>query len=173
MTRFVLGVVVGVLAAIGYVRFDLALPSWLQLPDMLRGNLVSTATESALYDLDPDPAVRTRALEVYFANRAREAAKVDAEAGSPFIQALHKSRAVREARQLTGEWSASSEVLTKPALREALERKLGTSDTGALKLQLLADALDRKPFIKSWLERHAAPLTRDGLPALLKRIAAQ
>lgn len=173
MTRFVLGVVFGALAAIGYVRFDVVLPAWLQLPDLLRGNLVSTATESELYDLERDLTARSRALEVYFANRAREAARVDLEAGSPFLQALYRRRAAREARQLKGEWNAFDEVLAKPALRTAMERKLGTSDAEALKLQMLADALDRKPFLKRWLEQSAAPVARDSLPMLLDRLAAQ
>jgi hypothetical protein len=99
MAKFIAGLVAGVLLAIGYVRFDVALPPFLRLPDLLRGNVIATATEAELYGDVVDPAVRRRALEIFFANRPADAASLDAEAGHPFLAALHRERAVREARQ--------------------------------------------------------------------------
>ena len=72
MLKFILGVVFGAGLAVGYVRYNVELPEYLQLTDKLRGNLVSTATEFELYDLDQDIATRRRALEILFANRAEK-----------------------------------------------------------------------------------------------------
>lgn len=51
MFKFVFGTIVGAFLAFGYVRFDLSLPAPFQLPDRLRGNLIATATESDLFNL--------------------------------------------------------------------------------------------------------------------------
>jgi len=173
MAKFILGVVLGALMAIGYVRFELALPAVLQLPDKLRGNLVSAATESELYDLDRDPATRTRALEIFLANRSAEAARIDAAAGHPFLAALYRERAAREARQLAMEWTAYDEVLAKDGLRDALERRLGTTETDTMKRQLLIESLARKPFLKSWLEKNVGPATRETVRDVLRRAGAK
>ncbi|MGD9785884.1 MAG: hypothetical protein AB7E80_09050 [Hyphomicrobiaceae bacterium] len=172
MLKFVLGIVVGALLSIAYVHFGLAPPKVVELPSRLAGNVVSTATESVLYDLDADAAARRRALEVYFANRAPDAAAADAEAGHPLLTALHRERARREARQLLQTPAAFDEALAKPALREALERKHGTTDTGTLKKAMLMEALERKPFLKAWLARNGAPLTDATLGDALKATAA-
>ena len=50
MLKFVLGVVFGALMSFGYVLYNIELPEVFQLPDILRGNLISTATEATLYD---------------------------------------------------------------------------------------------------------------------------
>lgn len=151
MLKFVLGALCGCLVAFGYVRYAIDLPEVLLLPERLRGNLISAATEGDLYDLSLDEMARRRALEVYFHNRPADAAELDREAGHPFLNALHKSRADHEARLLTGELAAFDTVFSKPALRAALERKHGTNDTAKLKRALLAEALDRQTFLKSWL----------------------
>lgn len=151
MARFLIGVLFGVVLSVGYVRYELELPAWLQLADRLRGNLVSTAIEAELYDLDRDAASRRRALEVYFDHRAADAAKLDAEAGHPFLTALHRQRAAREARALTAEWSAFGAVLAKPELRSALEKRHATADDDTLKRRMLAASLKGKPFLERWL----------------------
>jgi hypothetical protein len=152
MLRFALGVIAGALLAFGFVRFDIAPPSWFGLPERLRGNLVSTATEAALYDLGGDGAEATRALEVYFANRPADAAALDAASGHPFLTALRRTRATREARQVLARWEASDAALAQPALRAALERRHGVRDTHALKEAMLAEALSDMPFLAAWLE---------------------
>lgn len=60
MLRFVLGIVAGALLSIAYVRFDAAPLKFMGLPGDLAGNVVSTATESVLYDLDANAAARSR-----------------------------------------------------------------------------------------------------------------
>ena len=80
MLKFVLGVVLGVLLAFGYVRWNIELPAFLTLPDKLRGNIVSTATESELYDLDGDPGAR-------LANSASTAADDRQSAGDRSVDA--------------------------------------------------------------------------------------
>lgn len=172
MTRFLIGLVVGAALAFGYVRYDVALPAVLQLPDRLKGNVITTTIEADLYAIGGDAGVRRRALETYFANRAADAAKVDAEAGHPFLAVLHRQRAQREARILAGEWSAYGTSLAKPELRTVLERRHGTTDEEALKRHMLAASLDKTPFLKQWL---AAQPGQDGsdLLATLRRLAAR
>ena len=168
MFKFVLGVVFGAVMSFVYVHYNIQLPAYLQLPDILRGNLISTATEETLYDLDAGKAERQRALEVYFDNRAQDAARIDAAYGHPFLTALHKERASRHARQLSMAWSAFDEALSKSALRQTLERKYGTDDADALKRAMLMDALERKPFLKQWLEKTNGPVSAGKLRDLLK-----
>jgi len=171
MGRLVLGVLLGALLAIVYVRYDWQLPMLLQLSKKLQGNLVSSATESALYDFEADAESRRRALVVYFANRAESAAKLDAEAGHPFLSALVAERARREARQLMAIDEGSEVALSKPALREALARKHGTNDPAALKDAVRLQALDERPFLKAWLERKVGPITGDNLTDALEQAA--
>ncbi|MEZ5855945.1 MAG: hypothetical protein R3D67_14825 [Hyphomicrobiaceae bacterium] len=173
MAKFILGAIAGALLSLAYVHYNVALPGALQLPERLRGALISTATETQLYDLDADPAQRRRALEVFFTFRAPDAVKIDAQAGFPFLMALEKHRATREARQLLLAASAFRETLEKAALRAALERKHGTQDTAQLQLRMLEDALNRKPFLKRWLEKHDRAVQGTGLIAALAEAARQ
>jgi hypothetical protein len=172
MLRFVLGVVLGAALAFGYVRWNVELPAFLTLPDKLRGNIVSTTTEAELYDLDRDPGTRRRALEILFANRAGYAAKVDADAGHPFLSALLAERASREARQLAAQWAAFDAILAKPALRAAQERRHGVTETDPLKRAMLYEAMDRQAFLKGWLARNAGPVTPDNLREVLRRVGS-
>jgi hypothetical protein len=167
MLKFLTGTAVGVVLAVLSVRFDIAPPAIFGLPDKVRANLVSTAIEGDLYDLSAEAAVRERALEVYFKNRAGDAAALDAGAGHPFLNALLRARAAREAQELIGQWTAYDAVLAKPALRGVLEKKHGTDVAEALKRAMLFDALERKPFLKSWLAVYAGEVTRENLRALL------
>lgn len=171
MARFLVGMLVGIAIAFGYVRYDIALPDWLALPDRLKGNLISTAAEVDLYDLERDAATRSRALETYFAHRAIDAARVDAESGHPFLNALYRKRAVREARTLTGEWSAYELALAKPELRRVLEKRYATTESELLKKRMLAGSLEKQTFLKQWI---AANIGEDGgdILAILRRIAA-
>lgn len=172
MIRFFLGVLFGIAVAFGYVRYDIDLPGWLGLPDRLKGNIISTAAEVDLYDLERDAATRRRALETYFAHRATDAASVDAEAGHPFLNALYRRRAVHEARTLTAEWSAYESILAKPALRAELESRYGTSNDDTLKRRMLAASLDKKLFLKQWLAANGNSEDADQL-SVLRRLADQ
>lgn len=173
MLKFLLGVVFGALMSFVYVYYNIQLPAVLQAPDKLRGNLVSTATEDALYDLDAESAAKQRALEVYLANRSDDAAKIDAAFGHPFLAALYRERASHLARQLSMSWHAFDEVLSKDALRKTLETKHRTSDPDALKRAMLMEALERKPFLKRWLEKTAGPVTTDNLRDMIEKAAAR
>ena len=171
MLKFILGVLFGAGLAVGYVRYNVELPDYLQLSDKLRGNLVSTATEGQLYDLDLDIATRRRALEILFANRAEFAVEVDQEFGHPFLSALYRKRAIREARLLRGQWSAYDEGLAKDNLRAALERTHGSSDPLVLKQRMLQAALAKSyPFLESWLKKEGEPIGEGELLETLKRV---
>ena len=171
MLKFILGVIFGAALAVGYVRYNLDLPEYLQISDKLRGNLVSTATEGDLYDLGRDIAMRRRALEVLFANRPEFAVEVDQEFGHPFLKALYKRRAIHEARLLRGQWSAFDMGLEKAELRAALERKHGANDPLVIKQRMLQAALAKSyPFLKRWLEQKGEPAGEGELLATLKRV---
>jgi len=172
MLKFLLGILLGAMMAFGYVRWNVQLPAALLLPEKLRGNIISTVVEADLYDLGRGAQARQRALEVLFATRPDYAARLDAGAGHPFLSALHRERAAREARQLLIQWPAYDDVLAKPALRAALERKHGSADPEVLKLAMLREALDRQPFLKSWLKDHAGDAVGGDLRALLRNIGA-
>lgn len=170
MRQFLGGVAAGVLLSWSYVYWDWELPGVLNLPKMLRGNLVSTAVEDALYDLNADAGEQQRALKVLFENRADFAAQMDADAGHPFIAALRRHRAVREARQLLSVLAAHKEALNQPGLRAALERKHNTSETSLLLERMSSDSLDGQSFLKSWLESEGLPIEPSSLGATLTRV---
>jgi hypothetical protein len=158
MQKFLIGTALGAILSFVFVRFGLEPPAITKLPDKFKANVVATVVEGDLYDLAAEAEVQERALKVYFANRAGDAAKLDAAAGHPFLTALHRARARREAGQLNALWQAYDATLAQAALRATLETKHGTTDTEALKRAMLLDALDKKPFLKAWLTReHGAP----------------
>ena len=167
MLKFVGGLLAGIVLALGYVRFDFALPEFLEAPEKIRGGVVSAAIEEDLYDLSADPGRRMRALEIYFINQAEAAAELDAEVGHPFLIALRRMRAMREARQLAMQWSAYDAALAQNALRDMLVRKHGTTEDDALKRAMLMEALQDKPFLQSWLTVEYGPVTKDNLRDLL------
>jgi hypothetical protein len=167
MLKFFLGLFAGIIGSVTYVYFNVQLPEFMQLPGLLKDNIVSSTTEEALYDLGGEATGRQRALEIYFASRPAEAAQLDADSGHPLMGALYAQRATREARQVSMMWSAFDVALEKPALRQALERRHGTTDTEALKLTMLLDAIGDRPFLKSWLEQAYGPVTADNVRARL------
>ncbi len=171
MLKFFTGTALGAALAFVFVRFGLEPPAITKLPDKLKANLVATAVEAELYDLDAPEDVRQRALKVYFDNRAGDAAKLDAEAGHPFLAALYRDRATREARQLNAAWGGYDAVLAKPALRAALERKYGKTEDDPLKLAMFLDALARQPFLKTWLEREHGDVTAENVREVIGEAA--
>ena len=172
MLKFLLGVIAGALLSFGYVRYNVQLPEILQLGDRLRGNLISTAVEQDLYNLERPTETHRRALEVFFANRPADAAAIDARNGYPFLQRLHSRRAIRQARILSMQWSAFDAALSRPELRKVLERKHGTSSDVELKRAMLVDALDREPFLKQWLITQGEQINPQTLQDVLKKYRA-
>lgn len=172
MLKFFFGVVFGAVLAFGYVRWDVSLPDVIELPDELRGNLISTVVEVDLYALDDELAKRQRALEIFLTNRPSFAVEVDAEFGHPFLEALYRKRAIREARQLRLEWSAYDKALSKRALRAQLEEKHGTQDLLVLKKEMLFAAFERKPFLKSWMDRKQLNISKYDLLDSIKEVSA-
>lgn len=173
MLKFLIGLASGVFLAVIFVHYDLALPAIFDLPEKVKKNVVSAAVEGEIYDLSADAAVRGRALAVYFKNRAGDAVKVDAEAGHPFLNALVRARAVREARQLALQWTAYDKVLAEPRLRAALEAKHGVAEDEALKRAMLWQALDKKPFLSAWLAQEHPAMSAETLRDVLGEVGAR
>ncbi len=173
MAKFLIGLAIGIALAFGYVHWGISAPGIVGLPDKLRGNVVSTAVEGELYDLDRPLDVRHRALEVFFQNRPQFAAEVDAEFGYPFLNALYLKRVIRKARILRGYWSAFDKLLDQPALREKLEKTHGTTDETALKRAMLFEKYQEEDFLKQWVAKHDGKVTPETLMPLLKKLSAQ
>lgn len=173
MAKFLIGLAVGIALAFGYVRWGISAPDVLEIPDKLRGNLVSTAVEGDLYDLEKPLDVRRRALEVFFQNRAQFAAEVDAEFSHPFLNALYLKRVIREARILRGYWSAFDKLLEQPALRKRLEETHGATEETALKQAMLFEKFQEEAFLKQWAAEHEDKVTPETLMPLLKKLSAQ
>ncbi len=171
MLKFFLGLFAGALLSFVYVRYDVELPEWMQLPHVLRENIAATAALSDLYDLSRGEDVRRRALEVYFQTQAKKAAQLDADYGHPFFKNLYHKEATRQARILQQAWSAFDVALSKPALRSSFERKYGVSDPLALKQAMLAEQLRKKhKFLASWLKKTYGDVPNDQLFARLKEL---
>jgi hypothetical protein len=173
MAKFLIGLLLGIALAFGYVRWGLSMPGIAQLPEKLRGNIISTAVEGELYDLDKPLEVRRRALEVFFQNRAKFAVEVDAEFSHPFLNALYLRRVIREARILRGYWDAFDRLFEQPALRAALEKQHGTTDEIALKQAMLFEKFSEELFLAQWVAEHEGEVTPEGLLPLLVKLSAQ
>ncbi|MGH1419492.1 MAG: hypothetical protein ACRBCJ_11595 [Hyphomicrobiaceae bacterium] len=155
MLKFFLGLCFGLIMSVSYVRWGIDKPQILNLVDQLKGNIIATATDSQLYDVNAPADVKTRALEAYFRNSAESAAKIDAEFGQPFLTALYRRRVIREARQLRLQWTAFDKALAQTNLRAALENKHQTTDTIELKQAMLMHALtEQKNFLWDWMRRY-------------------
>jgi len=172
MLKFIAGTALGAVLSFIFVQFNLAPPAILKLPERVKGDLVSAATEAQLYDMTAAADVRERALKVYFDNRSTDAAKLDASLGHPFLNAMYKVRAQREARQLLGKWSAFEKVLSQPALREALVRKHGTDKDDQLKTMLLVEAFGKMPFLEAWLKGMSLDTTPGNLLSTLRQVSS-
>ena len=171
MLKFLLGTAIGALLAFVFVRYDLEPPAILDVPEKVKKTVIATAVEGDLYDLSRDEETRTRALEVYFKTRASAAAKVDADAGHPFLKALYRGRASREARLLLAQSPAFDRALEQPALRRALEHKHAATEPDELKRAMLWEALARKPFLKAWLEQADTETTLETVQERLEAVA--
>lgn len=161
--KFLAGLVFGAIMSFAYVRYNLELPAVFQFPGLVQNAAIATAVDADLYDLDKPPADRQRALEVYFQAQPKKAAEIDWKAGSPFLTALYKRWATRQARQLKGQWTAFDTALEKPELRKVLERAHGTADTVALKQAMLWKAYQDETFLKAWLQRNGGLPTKENL----------
>lgn len=172
MLKFLGGVLAGLLTSVAYVYFNVQLPPFLALPGQLRGDVISTVADDAIYNLDADVTQQLRALETYFDNRAEDAAQLDADAGHPLLKALQTNRAIREARQVSMQWSAFDNALAQPALREALERRHGVTDIETLKRAMLLDAVDSKPFLRRWIEKTSGAVAAESIREVLLKVGA-
>ena len=173
MLKFILGIVFGVACALGYVRWGSGSFEYLSFPDKLRGGIVAGAIESELYNLEKSEAVRERALEVLFQNRADFAVRVEKEMGYPFLKALHRRKVIRDARILRGQWQAFDTALGKPALRAAYSEKYGTGDLDALKRAMLWNAFQDKEFLAAWIKRNHGSVMPETLMATLQELSRQ
>ncbi|MGI9424919.1 MAG: hypothetical protein ACR2PA_17105 [Hyphomicrobiaceae bacterium] len=170
MWNFLAGTAFGLIVSTAYVWYDVSLPKWVELPSVLQGSLQAAVIDDTLMDLDSSDATRRRAVEVYFSSQAKRAAVLEAELGFPLVRALQFRRARRAAKILNGQWSIYDKALAKPPLREALVRKHGAGRDEELKQQMLFAALQKKPFLKTWIERHVATPTVANLRQLLTQI---
>ena len=153
MGKFILGALFGMAMSYAYVWYDVRLPDWVELPDLVKRNLATAVVDDRLYDLEASSSQRRRALEVYFTNQGPRAAKLDAQLGHPFLEAIRKKRVHREARITRGLWSAYDKALAKPNIRARLEEKYGTTDSQTLKRRMLLAAVREKTFLNAWITR--------------------
>lgn len=154
MGRFLAGTVFGLVLSVSYVWYDVALPEWVELPDMFQRSLKAAATDDTLFDVNAPSDMRQRALEVYFATQAKRAAAVDASLGHPLLTALVVKRVRDRARVLNAQWSGYDKALAKPALRKVLVAKYGVADDDRLKRHMLLAALRERTFLINWIKRH-------------------
>jgi len=171
MLKFFLGTVLGAAMAFGYVRWDLDLPEFLQLPGMLKGNLVSTAVEGDLYDLDQPFKTRRRALEIFFQNRPKFAVSVDAEFGHPFLKVLYRKSVIRAARIIKAQGPALDRAFEKPELRKVLEKTHGTTDPELIRKRFLLAQFRKETFLVKWVEKNIGPVTEKNISSILQRLA--
>lgn len=171
--KFFLGLAFGLLCSISYVRWGITKPEILDLMDTVQGSIISAATVDDLYDLDAPLDKRRRALEVMFDNSSKYAALIEAEQGYPYLRALYRRKVIKEARQLRIQWTAFDKALEKKSLRKVFETKYKTSDTTELKQAMLVDALERRPFLKKWIDKYEGGATPDTVLDLAKRLGRQ
>lgn len=156
--RFIGGVFFGVVMTLGYVRYAWTMPDVAQLPGKITEAAVVTTAEIDLYDPRAAPEVRRRALAVVMSQNPELFVEIDHELGGRLMEETLRREALRETKLLKHQMSAYDIAIDKPALREALERKHGsTSDDEELKRRMLLSALRDEDF-SCWYIRTRFPL---------------
>lgn len=153
MRNFLFGSLFGMALSVAYVWYGVSLPKWLELPGAFQRSVKAAAVDETLYDLKAPADMRLRALEVFFENQAKRAAKLDAKLGHPILGQLETQRVRRKARMLRGLWSAYDVALDKPHLREALVRQHGDVSNELLKRRMLLKAVQKEEYLMGWLRR--------------------
>lgn len=171
LSKFVIGLLTGILMTSGYVKWGWEKPAVLELPDTVTSSVLAATASEDLYDLSNPLDVRLRALEVIAQQRPDEVLQIDAtELNYALLEAFYRRRARREATQLSLQWPAFDIALEKPALRKVLEQKYGTSEDNALKQAMLFAAFEKEPFLKPWIAQHYETVTHATLLQILKEI---
>lgn len=169
--KFISGTVFGLILSVAYVWYDAKLPDWLELPDTLQRSLKSAATDDALYDLDAPLDMRQRALEIYFANQAERAARLDAKLGHPILRELVRRRVVRRAQFMRNLWTGYGLQIEKASLRKVLVTKHGDVDDETLKRRMLMDALQDEAFLSGWLKSHRPAVSPENVYETLLEVS--
>ncbi|MEO2035142.1 MAG: hypothetical protein ABGZ35_23940 [Planctomycetaceae bacterium] len=159
--KFIGGVLFGVLTTFVYVRYAWTMPEVVQLPAMMTEAAIVTTAEMDLFHPNVSDEVRRRAFSVVMSQKADEFVAIDRELGSPLMEDVLRREAVRESKLLKHQMSAYQAAVDKPALRQALERKHGsTDDDQELKRRMLLSAIHDDEFTSWYLRTRFPQLTQ-------------
>ena len=171
LTKFVVGLIVGVLMTSGYVKWGWKKPAILEVPEQVTSSVLAATATNDLYDLSQPLEVRLRALEVVAQQRPDEVLIVDAEElDYALLEAFYRRKARREATALSLQWSAYDVAIDKPALRDVFERKYGQLDNESLKQAMLFEAFEKEPFLKPRIDQKYKQVDRTTLLPILKEV---
>lgn len=156
LTKFILGVGVGVALVSAYVRFGYKPPAVLQIADTVTSEAAVAAAELSLYSPDADPDARRRALAVVLGKKPELVVQVNEELNDRILADVLRRRAMRRATQLRLQSAGYEKALAQPALRERLETRYGATEPAALKRRMLATAIRKDKFLTWYLRNYTA-----------------
>ena len=93
--KFLVGLVVGVVATFVYIRFGVELPGAAGVGQRITTEAIVKTAEFEFHNTANDPIVRRRALAVILANRPDEFLQIDAEIGNQFFDAYLRQSKVK------------------------------------------------------------------------------
>lgn len=161
--KFVFGLLIGVVLSWAYVRFGFTLPGILGWTGKVSSEAIVMTAESTLYDPQATIDERKRALAVIVGQRPALFLEVDQVLNNGFYEEALRRKAVRKAKLIKGQISGYDMALSKPALREVLEKKHRATDDETLKRRMLLASVDDDEFLSSYLKRRFPDRTADGI----------
>ena len=175
LTKFFLGVGVGVTMSFVYVRFGISgLPGILGLGQKLTENAVVSTAEFDLYAAETDPAVRYRALAVVVANKPELFIHFDQATGGQIMEEALRQKAIRTAQLLKAKFDSYDKALALPELRKAQVRSLGglsdQIDDHALKRRMLWRDIQEEEFLQYFLAKTYGERTSDEVCDLILNV---
>ncbi len=159
--KFLGGLAVGVVLTYAYTRYRWEMPAVVQLPATVTSSVISATADSDLYNWDLPFEVRQRAAAIILGQNPDRFVELDNATDHVLMYEMQRQRAVRLAMIAKQKFSAYQVALDKPALRERLERKYGTTESEQLKRQMLADDIAGDAILTGYLRDRFPDVSRD------------
>jgi len=160
--KLILGVIAGVVLSSGYVKFNWALPGWLQLPGLVQGLGPRTVADSVLEDPAADLAAQQRAVEELFRHDPHFFRQLDDEMDHAITRAAIDRKARHHLQLFQAKVATRRDQLGKhESLREVAFRKYGVETMEDLTVQAGLEDLRADAFLHGYLKARFPDLAGD------------
>jgi len=150
--QLLLGLVAGVVLSGLYIKFNWALPAWIQLPGLVQSLGPRTVADAVLEDPAASLEAKQRAVEELFRHDPNLFRELDDALDQAFTRAVLDRKARRRLQLFHSKQKTRRRSLqTHEALREAAMRHHGTHDFEELLVRMGRADLQEDPFFHAYL----------------------